>query len=32
MVKISDASYGNEIQRVDSPFNEDSNNIIFLAR
>ena len=31
MVKISDASYENEIHRVDSPFNEDSKNIIFLA-
>ena len=29
MVKISNASYENEIHRVDSPFNEDSNNIIF---
>ena len=32
MVKISNASYENKIHRVDSPFNEDSNNIIFLAR
>ena len=32
IVKISDASYENEIHRVDSPFNEDSKNIIFLAR
>ena len=32
MVKISDASYENEIQRVDSPVNEDSKNIIFWAR
>ena len=32
MVKISDASYENEIHVVDSPFNEDSKNIIFLAR
>ena len=32
MVKISNASYENEIHRVDSPFNEDSKNIIFLAR
>ena len=32
MVKISDASYENEIPRVDSPFNEDFKNIIFLAR
>ena len=30
MVKISDASYENEIRRVDSPFNEDSKNIMFL--
>ena len=28
MVKISNASYENEIHRVDSPFNEDSKNII----
>ena len=33
MVKISNASYENEIMNlVDSPFNEDSKNIIFLAR
>ena len=32
MVKISNASYENKIHRVDSPFNEDSKNIIFLAR
>ena len=32
MVKISNASYENEIHRVDSPFNEDFKNIIFLAR
>ena len=32
MVKISNSSYENEIHRVDSPFNEDSKNIIFLAR
>ena len=32
MVKISNASYENEIDRVDSPFNEDSENITFLAR
>ena len=32
MVKISDASYENEINRVRSPFNEDSKYIIFLAR
>ena len=31
MVKISNASYENEIHRVDSPFNEDSKNM-FLAR
>ena len=30
MVKISNASYENEIHRVDSPFNEDSKNIIFF--
>ena len=29
MVKISNASYENEIHRVDGPFNEDSKNIIF---
>ena len=29
MVKISNASYENEIHRVDNPFNEDSKNIIF---
>ena len=34
MVKISHASYENEIHRVDSPFIEDSKNIIiiFLAK
>ena len=32
MIKISNASYENEIHRVDSPFNEDSKNIICLAR
>ena len=32
MVKISNASYENEIHRVDSLFNEDSKNINFLAR
>ena len=32
MVKISNNSYENEIQTVDSLFNEDSKNIIFLAR
>ena len=32
MVKISNASYENETHRVDSPFNEDSKNIILLAR
>ena len=31
MVKISNVSYENETHRVDSPFNEDSTNIIFLA-
>ena len=29
MVKISNASYENEIHRIDSPFNEDSKNISF---
>ena len=29
MVKISNASYENEIHRLDSPLNEDSKNIIF---
>ena len=32
MVKISNASYENQIHRVDSPINEDSKNIICLAR
>ena len=32
MVEIPNASYENEIHRVDSPFNEDSKNLIFLAR
>ena len=32
MVKISNGSYENEIHRVDSPFSEESKNIIFLAR
>ena len=32
IVKISDASYQNEIHRVDSPFSEDSKNIYFFAR
>ena len=32
MVKISNASYENEIHMVDSPFNEDSKNIIVLVR
>ena len=32
MVKISNASYENEIHTVDSPFNENSKNITFLAR
>ena len=31
MVKISNTSFENEIQRVDSPFNEDSK-IHFLVR
>ena len=31
-VKISDASYENVTHRVDSPFYEDSKNIIFLVR
>ena len=29
IVKISNASYENEIHMVDSPFNEDSKNIFF---
>ena len=32
MVKISNASYANEIHMIDSPFNEDSKIYIFLAR
>ena len=32
MVKTSDASFENEIHRVDSPFNEDSKNIMFFTR
>ena len=32
MVKISNASYENEFHKVDSPFNEDSKNIIFWPR
>ena len=32
MVKISNAFSENEIHRADSPFNEDSKNIIFIAR
>ena len=32
MIKISNASYENEIHMVDSTFNEDSKNIIVLAR
>ena len=32
MVKISNASYENEIHLVDSPFIEDSKSIILLAR
>ena len=31
MVKISNSSYENEIHMLDSTFNEDSKNIIFLA-
>ena len=30
MVQISNASNENEIHRVDSPFNEDSKNIVFF--
>ena len=29
MVKISNASYENEIDSIDSPFDEDSKNITF---
>ena len=32
MVKISNASYKNEIHRVDSAFNEDSKNIFFFGQ
>ena len=32
MVKISNASYENEIHMIDSPFSEDSKYIIFFAR
>ena len=32
MVKISNASYENEIDRVDRPFNDDSKNITFLGQ
>ena len=32
MVKISNASYENDFHVVDSPFNEDSNNIIFFGQ
>ena len=32
MTKLSNAFYENETHMVDSPFNEDSKNIIFLAR
>ena len=32
MVKISNASYEDEIHVIDSPFNEDSKNVIVLAR
>ena len=31
MVKTQNASYENKIHRADSPFNEDSKNIIYLA-
>ena len=30
--QVSNASYENETHMVDGPFNEDSKNIIFLAR
>ena len=32
MVKISNASYENEIHMVESPFKEDSKNVFFFAR
>ena len=32
MVKISNASYENEIHRVDSPFNKNSKNMLLFAR
>ena len=32
MVKISNASYENEIDRVDGPFNEDYKNIFFARK
>ena len=32
MVKISNVSYENKINMADSPFNEDSKNIFFLAK
>ena len=32
MVRISNASYENEIHMADSPFNEDSKKIFFWAR
>ena len=32
MVKISNASYENEIHKADSPFNEDSKNITFFGK
>ena len=32
MVKISNASYDNEIHRIDSPFIEDSKNINFFGQ
>ena len=31
MAKIANASYENQIHRADSPFKEDSKNIIFSA-
>ena len=32
MVKISNASYENEVHTLDSPFNDDSKNIIFFGQ
>ena len=32
MVEFSSSSYENEIHMADSPFNEDSKNIIFSHR